>query len=458
MPSTSSKVLIIEDDRKMSDALVSGIRSTGYAASTITINRLNRLHAKFRAHRLPAKDRPSVMTPIHQTVEFLLTGDARATAVADSLTESNSWMQVIAPARAWKVVPALSARIQSLRSRLPVEVTGTLRREFLRAYAQSAQRAAKTIAAIRHLEQAGISVAAFKGIASMAVLYDGPKHRTIGDGDLLLAKNDLPKALACLEAHGFARRGTETLTEYLGFVSNAPRFASNQALALYADDGGEIDLHWEITGSGLRVDEILQRSVPATLLGSTIPVVDSTDGFLLAVHHAIREDLAIESVCRDLLDIRLWCNHLEQAGQLEAGMNAAAKSGSQVAALAVTSLLSSYDDTTPAARAAECLRHLATPAQRRSAALLTQLFHYQISSGRLEKDVFFLVHSRPWRQIIKGLGTDWSGYRRSMQTLETHLGERQPLHKRFAHLVRSIPSPQALRLARVLARVKYRSH
>jgi hypothetical protein len=37
MSSTSSKVLIIEDDRKMSDALVSGIRSAGYevlAAST----------------------------------------------------------------------------------------------------------------------------------------------------------------------------------------------------------------------------------------------------------------------------------------------------------------------------------------------------------------------------------------------------------------------------------------
>ena len=37
MASTSSKVLIIEDDRKMSDALVSGIRSAGYevlAAST----------------------------------------------------------------------------------------------------------------------------------------------------------------------------------------------------------------------------------------------------------------------------------------------------------------------------------------------------------------------------------------------------------------------------------------
>jgi hypothetical protein len=398
------------------------------------------------------------MSPTHQVVEFLLAGNARATAAADSLSESKSWKQAIMLAQAWKVVPPLCARIQSLRPVLPIEDTGTLRREFLRAYAQSAQRAAKTVAAILQLEQAGVPIVAFKGIASMAVLYDGPKHRTIGDGDLLLAKENLPGALACLEAQGFARRGEETLTEYLNFVQNAPRFAGNQALALYADDGCEIDLHWEIRGSGLSVDETLQRSVPATLLGSTIPVVSSADGFLLTVHHAIREDFGIESVCRDLLDARLWCSRLEQTGELEAGMRAAAKSGSQVAALAVTSLLSSYDETTPVALAAEWLRRLATPGQRRSAALLAELFHYQMGNGRLEKDVFYLVHSRPWRQIAEGLGTDWSGYRRSMQTLEGQLGEQQPLRKRFAQLAGSIPGPRTLRLARELARVKYRAH
>jgi hypothetical protein len=44
-----------------------------------------------------------------------------------------------------------------------------------------------------------------------------------------------------------------------------------------------------------------------------------------------------------------------------------------------------------------------------------------------------------------------------MQTLDEQLGDRQPLHKRFVLLARSIPGLQAARLARELARVKYRS-
>jgi hypothetical protein len=361
-------------------------------------------------------------------------------------------------AQAWKVIPPISARLRSLGFELTAGDAWTLRREFLRVYGQSASRAAKVVMAIRELGQVGISAAVFKGVASMAVLYGGPKGRTIGDGDLLILRKDLPDTLDCLARKGFVRRGDETLEQYLNFVENAPRFAGNEAIALYGDDGSEIDIHWEVPGSGLRVDDILQRSVSVDLMGTRIPVVDSTDGFLLTVHHAIREDLGIESVCRDLLDVRLWCQRLKETGQLQAGIERAAQSGSQIAALAVTGLLRSYDETSAAARAAELLSRQSSHAQRRSAARLAKLFHYQTGHGRLGKDVFFLVHSRPWRQVARGLAQDWSGYRRSMQTLETQLSERQPLIRRLMLLARSVPDLEGLRLARELARVKYRQN
>ncbi len=391
----------------------------------------------------------------YQLVEVLLAEDSRAAVAARLLSETESWGQALALAQSWKVTPQLSGRLQSLRWELTVPDTKTLRREFLRVYAQSALGAAQAIAAIRGLEQAGIPAVAFKGVASIAVLYGDPKRRTIHDADILILQKDLPAALACLERIGFVRRGLETLQQYLHFVENAPRFAGNKAVTLFGAKGAEVDLHWELTGSGLRTEDILARARPASLIDATIPVVDSKDGFLLTVHHAIREDLAIESVCRDLLDVRLWCHHLREAGQLEAGMNWAAQSGYQVPALAVTSLLSGYDDTTAAARAAELLRGLASPAERRSAARLLELFHYQLGNGRLGKDVFYLVHSRPWRQILRGLGTDWSGYRRSMQTIEKQVGEERPLYERVVLLAKSIPGPQGLKLARELARVKY---
>lgn len=391
-----------------------------------------------------------------QLAELLLAGDGRAVAAAQGISEAASWPSVLALAQAWKVIPQLSARLQELGVKLAPDDTFTLRRAFMRAHGDSSLRSAKTVAAIRELELAGIPVAAFKGIAAMAVLYGGPKHRTVGDGDLLILRRDLAKALACLEREGLSRKGPDKLDQYLKFVENAPRFAGNQAIALYGGDGSEIDLHWQLAGSGLRIDEVLGRSVRAELLGSAIPVVDSRDGFLLTVHHAIREDLGIESMCRDLLDARLWCEHMEKSQQLEEGMKWAARSGSQVAALAVTDLLRGYDDAATAARAAELLRAASSRSERRSAAQLTALFHYQLKNGRLGKDVMFLVHWRPWRQIVRGFGRDWAGYRRSMETMEEQLGEDHSLLKRMSQFAGSIPGLQALKMARELALVKYR--
>lgn len=392
----------------------------------------------------------------YQLVEFLLAGDSKAGVAANRLSETDSWKQAFALARDWKVIPALFARVQDLRLELSIADTAALRREFLNVYKQSAVCASKAIKAIHGLEEAGIPVAAFKGLATMAVLYGSPKHRTIQDADVVILQRDLPQAVACLEQRGFARRRPETLTEYTRFLENLPGFAGNRAIALYGEGESEIDLHWELAGSGLLTEEILGRAVTAHLMDSKIPVVDSKDGFLLTLHHAIRENLAIESVCRDLLDIKLWCAHLRELGQLEAGMKWAARSGCQVSALAVTSLLSGYDDTTAAAQAAVLLRERASSAERQSALRLTELFHYQLENGRLGKDVFNLVHSRPWRKILKGFGKDWLGYRRSMRTIEKQLGETKPLQDRAALLIKSLRGVRGLKLARELARIKYR--
>jgi hypothetical protein len=146
-----------------------------------------------------------------------------------------------------------------------------------------------------------------------------------------------------------------------------------------------------------------------------------------------------------------------QTGELEAGVQLAVESGSLVAALAVTGLLKSYEGTTAAARTAELLSAAASARERRSADRLMELFHYQVGHGRMEKDVLLLVHARPWGQILRGLKADWAGYRRSMKTLETQLGEEQRLHRRLSQLALSIPGLRGLRLVRELARAKYRA-
>ena len=135
--------------------------------------------------------------------------------------------------------------------------------------------------------------------------------------------------------------------------------------------------------------------------------------------------------------------------------DAATEAGCQVPVLAVLSVLSGYDNTTAAAHTAGSLSNRCSPVERQSAIRLAELFHYQLGNGRLGKDVFYLVHSRPWRQILRGLGTGWSGYRRSLQTIEKQLGQQKSFHERAALLVKAIPGVRGLRLARELARIKY---
>ena len=184
-----------------------------------------------------------------QLVEFLLADNGRASGVAHVFSKAGSWREVIELAKAWKVIPPLFDRIRTMRIKLTTAETGALRLEFLNAYRHSAFRAARAIRAIQALEQAGIPVVAFKGMASIAVLYGDSKHRTIQDADILILKIDLPNALACLTRQGFEREGAETLAQYLRFRGDSPGFAGNQAVTVSDEQNCEIDIHWELAGS-----------------------------------------------------------------------------------------------------------------------------------------------------------------------------------------------------------------
>jgi len=388
-------------------------------------------------------------------VEVLLAHCDGGRAAAQSLSTANQWPDAVLLAQNWRVTPQLVARIRHLNVEIPQREWALLRRIYLQASGASSQCASNAISAIGYLDSIGIPAAAFKGVASMALLYGGPRDRTIHDADIVVPKERFADAIRCLATHGFTRKGEETIEEYSDFVANAPGFAGNKAISIYSQDGYEIDMHWELSGLGVDTHGILHRARKECLLGRTIPVVDYVDGLLLTVHHAIRENLAIDSIARDLLDIRLWCERLLEHGRLSEATQRIVETGYEVSALAVTGLLQDYDSESAAAMFADDLRRRVSPAVGRSAGRLQKLFHLQLRQGVINKDVFYLVHSRPWQQIARGLAANWSGYRKSLDTVEQQVGKPIALHARLMNLARSVPGIGTLRMARELARIKY---
>lgn len=381
---------------------------------------------------------------LEPTLIELLLGDENRAKIAKKQLEP-SLEKVAETAELWKVLPQFLERTQSLKHALQT------RRAYMAAYGRTAQRINRARPAINALTKANIPVAAFKGLASIALLYGDPRRRSIHDVDLLIRPADLDSALKVLDQHNFRPQGVEDINEYRHFVANAPGFAGNQAIALYDGEGGEIDLHWELRGSGLNVDDILKRTVEAQQL----PVVSPADALTLTAHHTIRENLAVAGTCRDLLDIRLWCDHLQGTGTLTKVAGQVALSPRASSVLATANILAHYAPAGPATLLTAALERLLPQAQCQAARELSLLFHYQLHQGPLDNDVLFLVHSRPWLLILRGLSLGWPGYRRTMRSLETQLEQDRPLHRRLLTFVRSIPSREGLRLARQLARVKF---
>jgi hypothetical protein len=160
---------------------------------------------------------------------------------------------------------------------------------------------------------------------------------------------------------------------------------------------------------------------------------------------------------RDLSDLQRLCVPICENGWRGELAQRAERASLTVPALAVTNVLEGYDSGDAVCRVAARLRKSATAGQHRAAARLTSAFHYQLRNGSLNRDLLYLVHPRPFRQIVAGLRRDWRGYRQSQHAVEDQLGRSHSLARRAMELVKSCGRPRELRVARDLARAKFGS-
>ncbi len=391
-------------------------------------------------------------------VKVLFGSPIAARAAAVQLSVDEGWAWAFRSAETWNVVPQLSARIETLGLEPPVTQREAFKRVLIETFARCASRGKKGAVALQRLDQAGIPALAFKGLASMARLYPTPAKRTIRDADILVAPERVRDAVESLSGLNFTVPDGYDLDRWDHFLDRSPGFSRNKAIALAEPGGFEIDLHWSLGLTGMKPDLLLSRSDSLTLFGCSFRGVSVGDALILTARHSIRENLAVDFICRDLFDIQLSCHWLATHGDMDPVLDSMARSASIVPLLALTQVLVSLADEREVRQVAGRLSDLASPTERQSAEHLQQLFFEQVSGGPIGKDLLYLSHSRPAKQILAGAVTNWREYRTFMRSMEEKLdGEVDPLGRRVWNLASSLKDLglKRWRGIRELGRLKY---
>lgn len=154
-----------------------------------------------------------------------------------------------------------------------------------------ANRAACVIEAVREreiglmltaLHDAGVSPLVTKGTALAYTLYDAPHLRSRVDTDLLLPRDDVPRAIQALEGIGYQRT-----------MQNVGELVSHQIAMARVDGHGvwhAVDVHWKVANPQvfadlLSVEELVAFAVPVPRLGRLARVPGPAHELLLAAVH-----------------------------------------------------------------------------------------------------------------------------------------------------------------------------
>lgn len=386
---------------------------------------------------------------------LLLAAGEGPQAAADEINRTHTWLDGVSLADKWGVLPQLSRRLAALVVDLPSPAHHALRSLTTATFVRSALQARRGVEALAKLEERGIPAVAFKGLASMASLWGGPQSRSIRDVDVLTAERDVQAALSVLASLGFRPVVAGEFADYAAFVRHSPGFSGNAEITLH--DGGRcaIDLHWSL--GGLTVEPIISRSRILPLLEMPVRVVAPEDGFVLAVHHTLRNVFNPDKSIRDLLDLEASYDLLARDGGLEEAINLAAACGLSLPLLAMTQVLVGFNPCAAAARAVTRVQASVGVEERAAADKLTSLFLLQVREGALNPDLLYLLRPQDLKRILRGLFSGWRRHRDFMQSMETELeGALKPLPMRLGAFFRSLAHTRRrhLGMLRALGRAK----
>ena len=200
--------------------------------------------------------------------------------------QADDWHQFVGVASHCLLTPALyhMAQRKQLLAYLPVELSDYLHAIHQLNSQRNARLRAQSLRVIDTLNAAGIRPLALKGIASLLTdLYPDEGMRVLGDIDLLVMREELPRALACLRASGYCYATENLLDSYAGHHHAPP--------LLHSAELGAVELHHDLAPAYaskrlLDVAFCWQRALPLALASRQCYVLHPNARLLHNFHHS----------------------------------------------------------------------------------------------------------------------------------------------------------------------------
>jgi len=229
------------------------------------------------------------MTPAQERLTRLLAGFPPGDYSA------GEWQELIAEASRHDLVPLLYFRLS--RGGAAPAFPATLWEKMLARYrlnaAANLHRFHSLHPVLAGLKAAGVPVIVLKGAYLAAVVYDHAALRSMSDVDLLVHREDLPRADAVLAAAGFRRREFEL----------APGREENEFHYLDPTGHALLELHWDLYKPDypFRFDlaAMWRSSVTETVAGESVRVFAPEDQLLHLTSHAAvhRFEFGLRPLC-----------------------------------------------------------------------------------------------------------------------------------------------------------------
>lgn len=292
--------------------------------------------------------------------------------------ESLDWASVVDRAQDHCVVPLLYA---SLRAAAPAEVPAAtmsaLQYQAVRSAGRSLYLAAELARLLAQLEARGIPAVPYKGPLLAAQVYGNITLRQPGDLDILIRRQDFPRARDVLTAHGFRPSQEHSPAEERRYAQTHHEYQF-----MREDDQVSVELQWELSRLAfpfpLGYDGVRDRLVRVDLAGVTVPCIAVEQQLIiLAVHGSKHVWNRLQWIC-DIAEIVRrnpsidWPRLFREAGALGAG---------RMLALGLLLARTLLDASVPA----EALRRVEADGQARmlSDRLSAALLHAEAGTDRI---------------------------------------------------------------------------